>query len=358
MYPALAVIHEIKNSDGVSEILWVGGYDGIEKRLVERENIPFRGISASGIHGVGLKKLPGALLRLARGFFESIAILRSFDPDVLFFTGGYVGFPVALAGLFRKKVIFVPDIEPALVLTALGKIADEITVVAEESRTFLPKRANVTVTGYPTRSGLTDWSRERAREFFELTNDLPTLFVFGGSKGAQTINKALLAILPEVTAIANVIHVTGTHDWETIRAQRESLPEAVRANYRAYPYLHEEMGAAFRAADLILSRAGASTIGEFPLFGTPAILVPYPYAWRYQRVNAEYLVKEGAAVLLNDENMNEELLPLIMDLIRNQEKRETMSAAMRSLAKPDAARKIAEVILTTGACAESKRTRS
>lgn len=349
MYPALAVLRAIENSDNVNAILWVGAANGIERELVERENIPFKGISAAGLHGVGLRKLPGNLIRLIRGFFQSAAIIRSFNPDVLFFTGGYIGFPVALAGLFRKKVIFIPDIEPALTLTALSKVADRITVVAEESRAYLPKRKNIVVTGYPTRPKLTESTKAQAYAEFGLNSELPTVFVFGGSKGARSINDAILEILPEITKTAQLIHVAGSGNWDEVRVKIEALPEFVRSRYRAFPYLHEKMGAAFRAADLIVSRAGASTIGEFPLFGVPAILIPYPHAWRYQRINAEYLVNTGAAVMIRDENMRAELLPAVTALLADAEKRGRMSAAMSAIARPDAARAIIDVLRDAGA---------
>lgn len=347
MYPALAVLQDQKSKSTVSEVLWVGGADGIERGLVEGAGVPFKGISAAGLHGVGLKKLPGNFFRLVRGFFQSIKLIRGFNPDVLFFTGGYVGSPVALAGLFRKKVIFIPDIEPALTLSALAKVADKITVVADESRAYLPKKANVVVTGYPTRAELMEYSKEAALKTFGLSAEVPTVFVFGGSKGARTINDALMNILPELTSHCQVLHVTGEKNYDEVTGRVSLMNESVRERYHGYPYLHEKMGAAFRAADLIVSRAGASTIGEFPLFGVPAILVPYPYAWRYQRVNAEYLVREKAAVLLKDEDMQALLYSTIIEFINNPEKRSEMGRAMASLAKPNAAEAIADVLIDT-----------
>lgn len=348
MYPALAVLQDPKSKSAVSEVLWVGGSDGIERGLVEAASIPFKGISAAGLHGVGLKKLPGNILRLVRGFFQSLSLIRAFNPDVLFFTGGYVGFPVALAGFFRKKVIFIPDIEPALTLSALAKAADKITVVADESRAYLPKNADVVVTGYPTRAELSGISKEAAFETFGLRADLLTLFVFGGSKGARTINDALMNALPELTAHCQVLHVTGEKNYDEVIARVSAMDESVRERYHGYPYLHETMGAAFRAADLVVSRAGASTIGEFPLFGVPAILVPYPFAWRYQRVNAEYLVRENAAILLKDEEMGEKLYSTIIALLNDPDKRLEMGRAMASLAKPNAAEAIADVLICVG----------
>ena len=129
--------------------------------------------------------------------------------------------------------------------------------------------------------------------------------VWAAVKAPRSINQALQAILPELLQQAQVLHLSGSLEWALVERSRSGsrLPVELQARYRAYPYLHEEMGAALQAADLVVSRAGASVLGEYPLFGLPAILVPYPYAWRYQQVNAQYLVQHGAAVLLEDADL-------------------------------------------------------
>ncbi len=123
------------------------------------------------------------------------------------------------------------------------------------------------------------------------------LLVFGGSKGARSINQALAANLNQYLAEMHVIHISGQDNWEETQAQLSKLNEEQRAKYHAYPFLEEDMGAAFAAADLVVCRAGASTLGELPLFGLPAVLVPYPHAWRYQHQNAEFLRSHGGAVI-------------------------------------------------------------
>ena len=124
---------------------------------------------------------------------------------------------------------------------------------------------------------------------------------------------------------------------------------------RAYPYLHAEMGAVFSIADLVVSRAGASSLGEYPHFGIPAILVPYPHAWRYQKVNADYLSRQGAAITLADELLPSQLEPLILDLIRDPERRTTMRRAMHSLARKEAAVQIvAQLAQLAGADGNSR----
>lgn len=315
----------------------------MEKELVERLNVPFRAIPAAGVHGVGLRALPHNIWRLVRGTFASRRILREFQPDALFFTGGYVAVPMALAGRRTPTLLYVPDIEPGLALKVLSRFADRIALTAEASRKYFPDRGQMVVTGYPTRPELGRWERASARQKLGLDARAPVVLVFGGSKGARSINQAAKAVLPELLTLAQVVHITGTLDWKEIEAAREALPAELVERYHAFPYLHEEMGAALAGADLAVSRAGASTLGEFPLFGLPAILVPYPYAWRYQKVNADHLTSHGAALILEDVRLKTDLLPTITDLLENRQKLERMSEAMRKLASPQAARKLAQI---------------
>jgi UDP-N-acetylglucosamine--N-acetylmuramyl-(pentapeptide) pyrophosphoryl-undecaprenol N-acetylglucosamine transferase len=170
-----------------------------------------------------------------------------------------------------------------------------------------------------------------------------TLLVTGGSTGARSINRAVLAILPQLLPEIQVIHISGDRDWEEVQAAQKQLPADLAKNYRAYPYLHE-MGAALAAADLAVSRAGASTLGEYPLFGLPAILVPYPHTWRYQKVNAGYLVERGAARLMKDEQLPTELLPTVQALFRDVEQLQGMRGAMQRLARPNAAQDLANLV--------------
>jgi UDP-N-acetylglucosamine--N-acetylmuramyl-(pentapeptide) pyrophosphoryl-undecaprenol N-acetylglucosamine transferase len=338
------VHNALTNQRAGIETLWVGGEGGMEADLVKRAGIPFQAIPAAGIHGVGLRALPGNLAKLSRGLVASRRILRDFRPDALFFTGGYVAFPMALAGRSTPTLLYVPDIEPGLALKAVARFADRLAVTDADSKQFFPARQRIVVTGYPLRADLGGWSRQTARQHLGLSGDLPVLLVTGGSKGARTINNAVLASLPALLERAQVIHLSGPLDWPAVEAAAQALPQSLAEHYHALPYLHE-MGAALAAADLVVSRAGASALGEYPFFGLPAILVPYPYAWRYQKVNAEALSRRGAAVLLEDHLMKDRLYPLIADLLGDPARREAMRAAMRSLARPGAADAIAGQLL-------------
>ncbi len=317
----------------------------MEADLVKRAGIPYKEISAAGVHGVGFAALPGNLLQLGQGFLEARNILAHYRPDVLFFTGGYVAVPMALAGHSRPSLLYVPDIEPGLALKTLARSANRIAVTTDTSRQFFPRRAGVRVSGYPTRPDLQAWNKPEARLALGLTSDLPVVFVFGGSKGARSINRALLSILPDLLREAQVLHISGSLDWAEVQAASQSLAPDLARQYHPYPYLHAEMGAAYSVADLVVSRAGASTLGEFPLFSLPAILVPYPYAWRYQRVNAEYLADRGAAVLLRDEDLGQQLLPTVRELLADPARREKMRQAMHQLATPQAASLIAKELI-------------
>lgn len=329
-------------------VLWVGSIGGMEADLVKRAGVRFEAIPAGQVHGISLRSLPGNLWQLLRGFFAARRILRKFRPDVLFFTGGYLAVPVAMAArLLRqgKSLLYVPDIEPGWALKTLARFAHQVALTVEDSRKFFIGHPNVVVSGYPLRSGLKIWNKAESRAVFALREDLPLVLFLGGSKGAHSINQALQAVLPELLRQVQVLHISGNLEWALVEKSRNSLPVELQARYRPYPYLHKEIGAALQAADLVVSRAGASVLGEYPYFGLPAILVPYPYAWRYQRVNGQYLASKGAAVLLDDADLGEQLLPKVLELLANRERREAMRAALKDLARPQAATEIAGLLL-------------
>ena len=372
VYPALAVLEALLAKEPALDALWVGGEGGMEARLVERAGVPFKAIPAAGVHGVGLRTLPGNLWQLGRGTRAARHILAGFKPDALFFTGGYVAVPMALAGasMHIPSLLYVPDIEPGLALKTLARFADRIAVTADDSFHYFrssplrPPSASLRdasqspevgrgdggegrlfLTGYPTRPALARWNRDEARRTLNLTGEAPVLLVAGGSKGARSINTAVLESLPALLEKAQVVHISGELDWPVVEENARSLTAEQAARYHAYPYLHEEMGAALAAADLAVSRAGASTLGEYPLFGLPAILVPYPYAWRYQKVNADYLVRQGAAVMLEDAHLQERLLPAVLGLLGDISKLTSMRTAMQSLSHPRAAEEIGRGLL-------------
>jgi undecaprenyldiphospho-muramoylpentapeptide beta-N-acetylglucosaminyltransferase len=355
VYPALAVVGALVASNESVEVLWVGGEGGMEATLVQHAGFAFEAIPAAGLHGVGPLRLPGNLLRMFQGLNASRRILKRFKPDVLFFTGGYIGVPVAYTGRRQSQAMFVPDIEPALALRWISRWVDKIAVTTEDSRTFYAQDRDVVVSGYPTRPALKPVPKEEARQVLEMDPVIPTVLVFGGSRGARSINEALWRCLPELLKEMQVIHITGQLDWPRVEEQVSDLYPEQKARYRVYAYVHEEMTTIFSAVDLAVSRAGAAVLGEYPLFGLPAILVPYPHAWRYQWVNARYLETHGAAKIVKDEELNVRLSQQIRSLIANPGERERMSAEMQALYKPQAAERIADLLVDLSASGEALR---
>jgi len=325
----------------------------MEADLVQRANIPFRSVPAGGVHGMGLRSLINSF-KLLRGYFAARKIIKEFKPDVLFFTGGYVAIPTGLAGRKIPTLLCLPDIEPGLAIKVLSRFADHFAVPAEESLAFLPADKNITITGYPVRKELLSWDRDEAFKAFDLDPEKPTLLVTGGSLGARSINQAVIKSINELLSKMQVIHIIGQKTWREFEEEIRSIPEELAKNYRPYPYLHKLMGAAYKAADLVVSRAGASIIGEFPLFELPAITVPYPHAWRYQIVNAEYLSKNGSAVLMRDENLNENLLAVILEIMEDKERLNKMKQAMKSHAIPDSAGIISGILLDLAEAGQGK----
>ena len=253
--------------------------------------------------------------------------------------------PVALAAWMLRVpiLVYLPDIEPGWAVRFVARLATRVAVTVEDSRSYFPTR-QVTVTGYPVRAEFHFLDRAEARALLGLVADEPVLLVMGGSRGARRINQAFSGVLGHILELAQVVHVSGELDWPAVEERRAALSEALRARYHAFPYLHK-MALALAAADLVICRAGASTLGELPFFGLPAILVPYPHAWRYQRVNAEWLVGRGAAIQVEDGRLSEELLPVVRQLLGDRAALERMSQQMQALACPDAAARLADELL-------------
>jgi UDP-N-acetylglucosamine--N-acetylmuramyl-(pentapeptide) pyrophosphoryl-undecaprenol N-acetylglucosamine transferase len=317
----------------------------MEGEIIFRQKIDYRAIPAAGLHGVGLSNLPGNLLQLLRGYRKAGNIIKDFQPDVLFFTGGYLAVPAAFAGRSLPSLVFLPDIEPGFAIKAIMRLAAKVALAVEDSQKYLPRKKEFLVSGYPVRSDLLKWTREEGLRALELSRELPVLLVFGGSRGSRSINRALVKALPMLLEDFQVVHITGWLDWDEMEENREGLSNTQRNRYRVFPFLHENMGAALRAANLVVSRSGASVLGEYPLFGLPAILVPYPHAWRYQKTNASYLAEHGAAEILQDDQLEEQLLYRIQSIFNDPERLDDMRAAMVSLAQPQAAKKIASELI-------------
>lgn len=333
VYPALSVVEALNEQHPDVEVVFVGSVQGFERDLVQSSHVrlaEYHEVQSGPLHGVSILRGLVSMIRLLLGFVQSLGLIWRTRPAVLFITGGWVTFPITVAAWVLRVpiMVFVPDIEPGLAIQVLQRFCQQVATATERSRPYVPQ-SKMVVTGYPVRRTIAQATRELALRGFDLDSTRKTLLVFGGSRGARSINLAILAVLPELLELGlQVIHISGTLDYEAVQA---NLPQLVAPqHYHLFPYLHEEqMGMALAAADLVVSRAGASILGEFPIFRLPAILIPYPYAWRYQKVNAEYLATQGAAVMLMDQDMSERLYPMIHDLIGDAPRLAKMAVAMQ-----------------------------
>ncbi|HHX43484.1 MAG TPA: undecaprenyldiphospho-muramoylpentapeptide beta-N-acetylglucosaminyltransferase [Chloroflexi bacterium] len=352
VYPALAVIEALRNgaapSAPLEAVAWVGQRDSIEERIVTRGDagagpMAFHAIDAGALRGANPLKAAHSVLRLMRGYRQAQRLVASFRPEVVFATGGYVSVPLVLAARRGgcRVLIYLPDMEPGLAVRWLSRQADRVAVSFDAVRRHLPG-VEVVVTGYPVRRALFETTREAARRALALPLEGEVLLVFGGSRGARTINRATRGALQALLERVYVVHVTGHQDYAEAEAVRQSLTPALRERYHPYAYLHDRMTDALVASDLVVARAGAATLGEFPAVGLPAVLVPYPYAGQHQHVNADHLARRGAAVVVEDADLEVRLLPTVRALLDDPPRLRAMAAAAKAASVPGAAAAIAQ----------------
>ncbi|MDX1413397.1 MAG: UDP-N-acetylglucosamine--N-acetylmuramyl-(pentapeptide) pyrophosphoryl-undecaprenol N-acetylglucosamine transferase [Candidatus Promineifilaceae bacterium] len=353
IYPALAAISELE-TQGLDrdQVLWIGTTGEMEEVLIPSAEIKLETIRGGAIVGVPIHVALRNGAKLLSSVGTAWKLIRDFKPDMMFMTGGYMSVPVALAArLHRIPIgIYLPDVEPGSSIRFALPLAEKIACTSVDSQAYVPNEKMI-VTGYPVRPELraaVKLSKREALAHFDLEPGRPTLFVFGGSRGALNINRALLAALPDLLQFAQIIHISGTLTWPEVERGLTQLPDDLRRWYRPYAYLHKKMGPAFRSADLVVARAGASMMGEGPAFGLPAILIPLTFAWRYQKVNADYLTDRGAAVQLVDEHLTTNFLPTVSALLRDEKKLRQMSRAAKELDMPEATSNLARFIASLG----------
>lgn len=325
-----------------SDILWIGSRGGIEEELVKHAGIEFVGLAAGGLRGMGLLVKLRNALRIAGSVGRARSILAEFEADGILVTGGYACVAVTLAAWLQNRpvVIYLPDVVPGQAIRFLSRFAARVTVTSEESYHYF-RREKVVVTGYPVRPEVYGRDRAEARQALNLEPEEKTLLVFGGSRGARSINQALVAGLSELLPVCQIVHVSGRLDADWVAGAAKRLPEVLQKRYHHYAYLHD-MPLALVAADLAVARAGAATLGEFPAARLPAVLVPYPHSGQHQQPNAEYMARNGAAQALSDAELGEKLVPTVLELLGNDGALADMRESAHAMARPDAAEAIGE----------------
>ena len=294
-------------------------------------------------------------IRLAFSVPQATAILVEERPAAVFTTGGYVAVPVLLAAapLRIPVVLWDGNVIPGRAVRATARLADALAVSFQATCRALASAAPgrpCYVTGTPIRD-VSAIDREAARLRMDVASGERVLLIFGGSQAVRRFNSAVAQALPRLVERVTVIHVTGDEGYAAALAGREGLPEAVRRRYRPYPFLRDEMLAALATADLVVGRAGSSTLAEVTALGVPMVVVPYPHAAGHQRANAASLVEAGAARLIDDEAFDADALVDAAKLLDDPLAHAGMSAAARSLGRPGAADAVAELVLAaaTGA---------
>lgn len=333
----------------------------MEGDLVRRESaLPFYAIDAAAVRGRSLPNLLRNIVRLMRGVVQAVRLIRHERPVAIFGTGGYVCVPLFLAAWLMRVpcAIYLPDVVPGLAVRLLSRIATVtlgsvpdaapyLRLSAVDATTWHGNRRHLAVAGYPVRTMIHPDAGAALRQQLDIPIDMPLMLVYGGSRGARSVNLAVAALLTHILPHAHVLHVCGREgDESTLRQYYQQLTPELKSRYHLYPYLAADgavtMTAALAAADFAVCRSGASVLGELPAAQLPAILVPYPYV--HQDENADYLVRHHAAQKVNDIQLPDELLPAMMYLITEVEARNAMRSAMASLARPDAAMHMAHLL--------------
>ena len=349
VFPAFAVADALRGlvaeQGDTVEFRFAGTADGVESELAVEADLPYTTVAARALRGRNLFSKLISLGAAATGVFDALMLMLGYRPHVVFLTGGYVSAPVGIAAWLARRpiVLLQPDIEPGWTLRGLAPLATRICVTHQRS-TERYREGLAVVTGYPVRSGFENLDKPLARAHFQL-NGGPALLVTGAVRGAQRINESIADHLERWLSQAQLIHISGTNDFERLSRMREQLPAKLRSRYRLYPYMSGEMPLAMAACDLAVSRAGASVMGEYPAAALPAVLAPLSEAGGHQRYNAQLLADAGGAIVIDDERVREELFDLTTALFADQARLRTMREAMIGLRRTDAARRIAEVIV-------------
>lgn len=338
LFPGIAVARELEKRFAGTEILFVVGRQRMESEILSRYGYQVESISVEGIKGRGWKEGLTVLFNLPKSFFQSLSIIREFSPDLVLGVGGYSSGPFCLAARFKgiPTAIHEQNSYPGLTSRLLSGWVDRVFVSFEESRAYMKGRSHI-LTGNPIREELFSVSETEHHN-----QDRFTVLVVGGSQGAMVINKVFAEALEYLNQRGihfETIHQTGKADYSRTREdyKKRGIKEEL------LPFI-QDMAGAYNRADLVVSRAGASTIFELAALGKPSILIPYPYATnQHQEINARSLVRVGGAEMIRQSDLTGETLArVLMKHMDNREGLQQMGVCARKIGRRDAAKVIVD----------------
>jgi len=336
LFPGIAIAEELTMRDSDNKVLFVGTAMGLEAKVLPRRNIPLRTIEIKGVKGKSLFLKVVAFSRIPRAIVEALGIIRDFNPHLVIGLGAYVSGPMLVAAFLTgiRRVVQEQNVIPGATNRISARLAHRVFVSFEESRRFFPPK-KVVVTGNPIRREFTLPCKESERKGF-------SLLVFGGSRGAQRINQAMieaLEFLGDLKPHLRVVHQTGSDDASRVAEAYERSGFVARVE----PFI-EDMVTAYRESHLVVCRAGATTISELTTCGRASILIPYPFAANsHQEINARSLLGKGAARMILDRDLSgRNLAGEIRTLIEEPARVAAMERASACLGRPDAARRLVD----------------
>jgi len=346
LFPAVATAQEFVRQRPGTEILFVGTHRKMDVESLATYCFNSESIVSYGLKGKSVSQLLKAIVTLPLSYVQAVRVIRKYNPDMILGVGGYVTGPVVAAGKSCgiPTLIHEQNSIPGLANRKLGKIVDRVCLSLPGSEIYFPSDKTVH-TGNPVRKNILDLlGKKRTGK----KTEKPILLVLGGSQGAQAVNKlvtdAFLLHDPNLSSKVNLIHQTGEKDAAEVLERYEK--GGIKAEVKPF---FKKMDEVYAEADLLVSRAGATTLAEIAVLGKPAILIPYPYAAdNHQTRNGEYYVQGGGALLYQEKDLSGiTLARCINDLICDSKRLEMMGTAMSELAFPDAAERIVTCCLET-----------
>jgi UDP-N-acetylglucosamine--N-acetylmuramyl-(pentapeptide) pyrophosphoryl-undecaprenol N-acetylglucosamine transferase len=355
IYPALAVLHSLSEREGDLDIRWLGGHRGLEGTLVPQlaPAALGEGHAVPRLDRLWLRSLRTVdlsfntlldPLRLGASVPQAALLLARFRPDVIYTTGGYVSLallPAAAAGRV-PTLLWEGNRMAGRSVRTVARLATAISTTFRGTCEELPGPCYVTGTPIRSFAGI---DRDAARDALGVPRDVPLVLVFGGSQAVRRLNDAVSEALPELLERVAVLHLTGESAYAAALRTREALSADRRERYRPFPFLHGEMASAMVAADLLVGRAGSSTLAEAAAVGLPMVVVPYPHAAAHQAANARELVEAGAAEIIRDEDFDARALIDACAIVTDASRRGRMSEASRRAGRPSAAAATARLLL-------------